>query len=312
MAVGASEQARPGEVPIGGQGREFKPLELSDRPRVLEYLRHFPPQISEHTFTNLYVWRYHGPVRLAEVGRALVFLELLSGERTVLGPPLGEVDPPALMELLRQAQVESCQRLPASVAQAWQQAGVHVEPDRDNWDYVYLRQDLAELKGRRYHRQKNLVNRCLASHDCKYTPITDECRDEVADMVDRWFAERQMDQSPGLAHEYWALREALEHFDELELQGGAVRIRRRIQAITVGERLNEDTAVVHFEKAMPGYDGLYQLINHWFCRYGITEFDFVNREQDLGIPGLRKAKESYHPHHMVEKYVALCDSRQPQ
>jgi hypothetical protein len=84
-----------------------------------------------------------------------------------------------------------------------------------------------------------------------------------------------------------------------------------MQAITIGERLNDSTAVVHFEKAMPGYDGLYQLINQWFCRYGLTEFEFVNREQDLGIPGLRKAKESYHPHHMVEKYVALCDRQEP-
>jgi len=291
--------------------REFRPLELSDRPRVTDYLRRFPPEVSEHTFTNLYVWRYHGPVRVAEAGQALVFLELLSGERTVLGPPLGEVDPKALMELLREAGVGSCQRLPKSVAEAWQQAGVRVEPDRENWDYVYLREDLAELKGRRYHRQKNLVNRCLAAHDCNYAPITEECLDEVSDMLDRWFAERQMDQSPGLAHEYWALREALEHFKELELRGGAVRIRRRMQAITIGERLNDNTAVVHFEKAMPGYDGLYQLINQWFCRYGLTEFEFVNREQDLGIPGLRKAKESYHPHHMVEKYVALCDRQEP-
>jgi len=290
---------------------EFKPLELSDKAEVMDYLRRFPPQISEHTFTNLYVWRYHGPVRLAQVGEALVFLELKSGERMAIGPPLGHVTPAALLDLLHGVGVSSCQRLPDKMADIWRQAGMRVIPDRDNFDYVYLRRDLADLAGRRYHRQKNLVNRCLAAHDCEYVPMGPDCLNEVADMVDRWFAERELDQTPGLPHEYWALRETLDHFAEFGLIGAAIMIRKRIEAFTIGERLNETTAVVHFEKAMGGHDGLYQLINQWFCQHGLAEFEFVNREQDLGIPGLRKAKESYHPHHMVEKYIAWCEGEQP-
>ena len=101
-----------------------------------------------------------------------------------------------------------------------------------------------------------------------------------------------------------ALREGLDHFEDFGLICGAVRVEGRIEAFSFGEALNENTAVVHFEKAMSGFPGLYQVINHWFCRYGLVEFEFVNREQDLGVPGLRQAKQSYHPHHMVEKFTA--------
>jgi hypothetical protein len=290
---------------------EAKPLELSDRPKVMDYLRRYPPLISEHTFTNLYVWRYHGPVRLVELGGALVFLELRAGERMAIGPPVGPMEPQKLLDVLHEVGVRSCQRLPEQAAELWRQAGLRVMLDRDNSDYVHLRRDLAELKGRRYHRQKNLVNRCLAAYECSYVPITEDCLDELAEMVDRWFAERELADAQGLAHEYWAVREALDHFSEFGLCGCAVRIRKRMQAFTIGERLNENTAVVHFEKAMPGYDGLYQLINKWFCERSLTEFEFVNREQDLGILGLRKAKESYSPHHMLDKYTAWCEGEAP-
>jgi hypothetical protein len=291
---------------------EFKPIGLSDRPNVMEYLRRFPPQISEHTFTNLYVWRYHRPLRLLELDGMLLFVDLRTGERQVLGPPCGEADPGEFLGFLREADVRSFQRLPGAAAESLRRAGLRVEPDPNSSDYVYLRQDLAELAGRRYHRKKNMVNRCLASYECEYCGVTEDTLGEVGDMIDRWFAEREMGQSLGLAEEYWAIRETLDRFAEFDLIGGAVRVSGRIEAVSIGEALNENTAVVHFEKAMGLYQGLYQLVNQWFCRHGLADFEFVNREQDLGIPGLRKAKESYLPHHMVDKYSAWWDEEGPR
>ena len=95
--------------------------------------------------------------------------------------------------------------------------------------------------------------------------------------------------------------ETLQNYREFPLTGGAIRIAGTIEAFAVGERLNPSTAVWHFEKAMPHFHGLGQLINQWFTRENLAEFTYVNREQDLGIPGLRKAKESYFPDHLVEK-----------
>jgi hypothetical protein len=123
-------------------------------------------------------------------------------------------------------------------------------------------------------------------------------------MQDRWCEARNCGEEPSLCAEYRAVRAAFRRFEDFGLLGGVVRVDGCVQAFAIGEALNRDTAVVHFEKAMTEYRGLYQLINQRFCISELDGFRFVNREQDLGIPGLRKAKESYHPHHMVDKYVA--------
>ena len=283
---------------------ESKPIELADLPLVADRLRRFPPQTSEQTFTNLYVWRYHRPIRLTEVGDALVLLELRGEEWSVLGPPVGDVDPAELVSALRDSGITTFGRLTSDVAESLRGAGLHVTADPDNSDYVYARSDLAELAGRKYHRKKNLVNRCLSAYECEYCEVTPDVLDEVQDMNERWGAARELEPSLGLAEEYWALREAFDHFEDFGLIGGAVRVAGQIEAFSLGEALNQTTAVVHFEKAMTEFQGLYQLMNQWFCKHGLARFEFVNREQDLGIPGLRQAKESYHPHHMVDKFVA--------
>jgi hypothetical protein len=276
---------------------------------VSEHLRRHPPRVSEQTFCNLYVWRYHRPVRWTEADGTLLFFESYGGERRVVGPPVGEADPAGLLEDLHALGVTSFRRIPRETADALAEAGLAVEADRDNFDYVCRRRDLAELSGRKYHRQQNLVNRCLSSYNCAYEELGRDNADEVAQMIDRWFEGRELEGSPGLAQEYWALRETLENCAAFELRGGAVRVDGRIEAFSLGGRLNEDTAVVHFEKAMTEFTGLYQVVNKWFCERGLADFEFVNREQDLGIPGLRKAKESYHPHHMVEKFTARWPER---
>jgi hypothetical protein len=100
-----------------------------------------------------------------------------------------------------------------------------------------------------------------------------------------------------------AVKTALDNYESLGVVGGTVYVEGKLEAFTLAERLNQDTAVIHFEKANPEIEGLYQVINQWFCQKELGNFKFVNREQDLGIMGLRKAKQSYHPHHMVEKHI---------
>jgi hypothetical protein len=108
---------------------------------------------------------------------------------------------------------------------------------------------------------------------------------------------------PGLEAENTAIRTAFENYHYLGVTGGVVYVDDKLEAFTLAEKLNRDTAVIHFEKANPEIEGLYQVINQWFCKEALSNFKFVNREQDLGIPGLRKAKGSYYPHHMVEKCI---------
>lgn len=293
---------------------DIRPLELSDLPVVKAYLQRHPPEISELTFTNLFVWRSARPMFLAELKDAIVFMtntpQENSEDKLIIGNPVGEVPPLAVANSL-DSQVVGFARIPHKTAEALREAGLHVERDRDNWDYVYPLADLVALSGRRYHKKRNLIKQCLAAYSCQYEAITPGLIAECFDMQDRWCKARECGREPGLCNEYVAIQEAFSLFEELQLIGGVVRVDGIIQAYALGEELQPAVAVCHFEKAMPGFRGLGQLINQWFAKYSLGEFEFVNREQDMGIPGLRQAKESYYPHHMVEKFNASFPHASP-
>ena len=285
----------------------IQPLELTDRPIVEDYLRRYPPEISELTFTNLFVWRHSRPVFFVEVEDSIVFVtntgENGNGEKFILGHPVGGASPSRLANALG-LDVAGFIRIPEDTANTLRDADLLIAPDRDNSDYVYRVTDLAELAGRHFHKKRNLVKQCLSAYTCQYEPMTPDLVGQCSDMQDRWCEARQCEHDPGLCSEYVAIRDMFEHFEDLQLVGGAIRVEGIIQAYAVGEELRPGTAVCHFEKAMPGFRGLGQLINQWFAKHSLRGFEFENREQDLGIPGLRQAKESYYPHHMVEKFNA--------
>ena len=290
-----------------GAGLQFEPLTFEHRELFDGFARRFPPQVSEHTFANLFVWLGKRPIFLARWQEALLVLMEEHGERSLLGPPLGDCDMDGLLAQMAESGIRGFSRIPASTARAVEAAGLQTAEDRDNADYVYLRSDLAELKGRPYHRQKNLVNKCVGAYDCQWVDLTPALLDEVADVQERWCADKDCKENPAICAENGAIRLALDHFDQLDMVGGAVRIAGRLEAYTLGGRLAPDTAVIHFEKAMNAFPGLYQVVNQWFCERALAGYEFVNREQDMGIPGLRKSKMSYRPHHMVTKYAAALE-----
>ncbi len=284
-----------------------RPLELSDRHIVEDYLQRYPPEISELTFTNLYVWRHSRPVFFAEIEDSIVFLTNTGAEgdagNFILGHPIGGASPLSVANALG-VEVAGLIRVPKNTASTLRDANLPVTADRNNSDYVYRVTDLAELAGRRFYKKRNLIKQCIAAHTCGYEALTPELIVECSDVQDRWCKVRKCGKDPGLCSEYIAIRNMFDHFETLQLIGGAIRVDGLIQAYAIGEELRPGTAVCHFEKAMPGLRGLGQLINQWFARYALRGFEFENREQDLGIPGLRQAKESYYPHHMVEKFNA--------
>jgi hypothetical protein len=283
----------------------IRPLELNDRLIVKDYLRRYPPEISELTFTNLYVWRDSRPIFLAEIEDSIVFVtktgEEGDGGNFILGHPVGGASPLSVVNALG-IEVTGLIRVPKNTADILSDTDLLVTTDRDNSDYLYRVTDLAELAGRRFHKKRNLVKQCLSAYRCEYEALTPELIVECSDMQDRWCKARNCGKDPGLCSEYMAIRNMFDHFEDLQVIGGAIRVDGIIHAYAIGEELSPGTAVCHFEKAMPGLRGLGQLINQWFARYALRGFEFENREQDLGIPGLRQAKESYYPHHMVEKF----------
>jgi hypothetical protein len=277
------------------------PLSLDDRLFVTEYLRRFPPETSELTFTNLYAWRRTRPIWIDTFRESLIFFAETKMGLVVLGNPVGPV---SLVDVFREygSQIRGADRFPKSkVPDLSLLADARVVEDRDNADYVYRREDLATLAGRNFTKKRNHINQCLAAYSCQYEIITPETVAECLSMQDRWCAARDCKTEPGLCGEYQAIEETLRHYQEFCLTGGAIRIEGSIEAFSLGEALNPSTAVCHFEKAMPQFPGLSQLINQWFARNNLSGFTYINREQDLGIPGLRRAKETYYPNYLVEK-----------
>ena len=279
------------------------PLTLADRSLVSEYLRRHPPVISEHTFTNLFIWQPSRPVFFSEVYDSLVFLVKAARQEDkyiLFGPPVGQAKIHDVLPAFN-GRVIGAVRIPDQAANDLADAGYVVDPDRDNADYVYRVKDLADLEGRRFAKKRNHIKQCLGNHSCEYLPLTSALVAEYESMQENWCRKRDCGRNPGLCNEANAIAEAFAHFDEFGLLGGAIRVDNTIQAYAMAEELSPGTAVWHFEKAMNHIQGLSQLINQWFSKYGLTGFDYVNREQDLGIPGMRQAKESYFPHHMVSK-----------
>lgn len=279
-------------------------LNESHRPLVTKYFSRFPPEISEQTFTNLFCWRKSRPIYIAELDDTLAFLVHSITEKKrnffLFGPPAGKLSLEQVYEELKGI-LAGAIRLPASIADPLANRGYDVQTDRDNWDYVYREKDLADLSGRKYAKKRNQIKKCLQQYDCRYEPITDRLIPECMSMQEQWCIARACNKDPGLCSEFQAIHEMFNNFQELSLIGGCIRVGGTIKAFAIGELLISGTAVIHFEKAMPEIFGLGQLINKWFALYGLSDFEFVNREQDLGIPGLRQAKKSYHPHHLVKK-----------
>ena len=221
-----------------------------------------------------------GPPPRADLCRQV--LEWLRDERGVADPAIERAD-----------------QLAAELAG---QPGFVVEPVRDHFDYVYRTNDLIGLAGGKYHAQRNHINSLARSYRYRYEPLREEYLSACLYLCARWCQIKKCDEDMSLLGEWEAIGAVLADYQALGLQGGVILIDDRVQAFSCGELLNKDTAVIHLEKADPELRGLYAVINQQFASEAWAGVAFINREQDLGEPGLRKAKLSYHPHRLVEKF----------
>jgi hypothetical protein len=288
---------------------DFKPIDIADKETFTTFLAADPPETSELTFTNLFMWRHrYRPCWRIWEDCLLVVLDPC--EETCFGlPPVGPGDKgQALDFLVDHLSAFVDQPLVKRVGKQFVERHVDssqylATPDPDNSDYVYLAEDLITLKGNRFHRKKNHLNKFLKSYDFTYRPLDAEIVALSLELQENWCEVRDCGENPSLLAEDMAVYEALKHYDALGFKGGAILIESRVEAFSLGEMLNPDTAVIHIEKANPDIPGLYAAINQTFCENAFAKATYVNREQDLGLEGLRKAKQSYNPHHMVEKYI---------
>lgn len=282
---------------------EAREVRLEDKPLFDEFFAKRQPEVSAYTFTNIFAWREPHSTGLSRAGDAILVHYGFDGRRHCL-EPLADDPAGVIRDVLGAFGSDAgFVRVSAAVAdQLKYDAGLTVEYDRDNADYLYLAADLIRLEGRRYDAKRNFINRLKSSHAYEYVRLNQQTALECHEFAQAWCEERVCQTVDGLRRELCAVWEMLTHFDALGLCGGAIRIDGSIVAFTLGEALNDQTLVCHVEKADSKIDGLYQLINNEFAIHEGAGFTYINREQDLGVPGLRKAKESYQPVRLVDAY----------
>lgn len=275
------------------------PLTLALRPELHDKLRILPDGVSEFTFANLYLFRKRHNYRLSLLpGELYVILGNDDGKPFFMLPfglPEAEVLARLFTDHLGMKCVTESQKLLLA------QLGYTVMEDRDNFDYLYLRSDLAELQGRKFHKKRNLIKAFISNHEYTAMPLLDEHIPAALEVLDTWREEL------GIEGDYVAAREALEHSWELQLCGGIYFVEDKPAGYTLGEELADSTSfVIHFEKAVTQYKGIYQFINQTFASILPDFYQTINREQDLGDDGLRQAKHSYKPCGYVRKYKAFA------
>lgn len=280
---------------------ERRPLTLSDKPLLDGLFARLQPQVSECTFAGLYLFRHPHDYHLTLVGNALVVLGRGYGGEPYFLPPLSGDIINATRTLLVRGEILYGADEPF-VNRYLTHGTVQVSEDRDNFDYLYQRQELAALPGNRYHKKKNRINYFTTRHSHTVELFGPAHRKGSRLLLNAWLASRKDEEQRTLVPETEATAEALELFEILNLQGVVVLVNGEVKGFALGERLNAETAVCHFEKADPFMEGLPQLVNREFSRLLFTDCHFINREQDLGESGLRAAKLSYHPAGFVRKY----------
>ena len=288
----------------------FKPIGIEDRDLIDSIFREYRPETSELNFTNMFIWRSHFGFEWSLYRDWLLVIGANSGNGVQALPPIGPPSRADVTRMLlgwmrdeRNIPAPAIDRADARLASELEgSGGFVVEPVRDHFDYAYLTEDLIALSGKAYRAKRKHLNYLLRSYAMLYEPITEAHVDACLGLAEDWRTLRRCEDNLNLLGEWNATREALSHLRRLQIKGGVILINGKVEAFTLGERLNEETAVVHIEKANTEIRGLYAAINQQFCEKQWSDTRFINREQDLGEPGLRKAKLFYNPDHLVEKY----------
>ena len=291
----------------------FKDITLDDRAWMEPIFRKANLYSEEFSFTFTYIWRNAFGFKVARYKDYMIIRWEGKNRPASYLFPVGEGDLSEVIDaLLAECERKECDlrfnvALPEQLHQLEELYGDRMEshPINDYWDYIYDAQSLITLAGKKLHAKRNHINRFKENNpDWSYEKITEENLPEVIDMCDEWFRLHD-EETKNLMDEAKAVQAAIKDYFALKLEGGAIRSGGRIIAFSMGDRLNDDTYLVHFEKAYADIQGAYAIINQEFVTHNCQEYQYINREDDSGEPGLRKAKESYRPAMMAQKHAVI-------
>ncbi len=293
----------------------FQELKIEDKNILDPYFQLSYHENSHLNFTNLFMWRKPYHIEWCIEDDILFFIAEYNEEKFALQPLctedkffmaidkirayFAEQNLPLVFSGLEEMAVEKLKEYPAGEFE--------FEDNRDDYDYVYNSADLIKLAGRKFHSKKNHLNSFRKNYpEAKYLSINNDIITLCKITINGWYKKRLAltPDDPFIKAERDAIIEVFNNFDALKLKGGAIFLVNKVMAFTFGEALNTDTAVIHVEKADPDVNGAYTAINQAFVENEWADMAYINREEDMGIEGLRKAKESYRPVKMIKKFTA--------
>lgn len=290
----------------------FKTIELQDKAWANKRLSESSFRSCDYSFGNNFIWRVPNNIRAADVNGFYCLLSGENGECAYMYPAGSGDVKPVIEALLADAEERGRRFIMRGVSQETVKlletlfpGKFTCESNRDYCDYIYSVEHMISLSGKKLHGKRNHIARFQDNPDWVYEDITAQNIDDCRAMNAEWCKLYHCTDDPSLNHEACAVKQAFDNFFALDLHGGLLRVDGRVVAYTMGEPLTADTYVMHIEKAFPEVQGAYPMINREFLVHNCKDYLYVNREEDLGDEGLRKAKTSYYPDILLEKFTAV-------
>lgn len=298
---------------------ELKDINIDDKEMFNRYLKRKCSKNSEFTFTNFYMWRKSYDMKYAIIDDMLCIMPQHAGGPRSATFPIGFIGEdgkerdvrPVIERLMRYFEETNQSPLLRLYDEQTVQKLIKAFPGRflitedvNYEDYVYDVQQLINLSGKKFHGKKNHVNKFKKTYDWEYQRMTPDNKEECIELFDAWSRNKEIYDEKGFEEELEAVHELINNWEKLDIVGGCIRVGGEMVAFSFGEPLCKDMAVIHLEHANTDYQGSFAIMNQQFLEHEWSEYRYVNREEDMGIEGLRKAKQSYRPVMMVKKYVA--------
>lgn len=281
----------------------FKKLELEDKPLLDSFFKNSTNNNAEKNFSNLFMWRHTYKYEYALIDECLCIKGKTRGDKkTFYHFPYGSCEKEVILSILEKAlDTEDLNFIIKPLLPQMKEClenytnSFEIIEDRDSFDYIYTSQKLIELKSSKLRTKRHWVEKFKGNYDYSYEEINKDNIDEAKSFTLNLIKDKD---------EFIAMAEMFDNFFDLNIKGCIVRVDSEIVGVSTGEELTEDTVLIHCERASKDYEGIYNFLNQEFVKRQWADFKYINREEDMGLEGLRKAKLSYRPDELLVKYVA--------
>ncbi|MGL4646787.1 MAG: DUF2156 domain-containing protein [Cetobacterium sp.] len=279
---------------------DWKKLTIDSREELQKFLKN-KFETSDMNFTNLFLWSFSENIQYTVENEILYIKGFYEGNEYYFSPVSKDDNKDKMIDAVKKIKEKNGKILfIPEIYKEFLKEDFIVTEERDSFDYIYLQEDLAELKGRKFSSKKNKINKFKKTYNFTYEKISRENIEDIRIFQRKWTENRKEDTI--ILSETMGIEELLNNYEILELRGGVIKVDGKIVAYAIGEKLTENMGVIHIEKGIFDYQGSYQMINMYVAKEEFSDVKLMNREDDFGSLGLREAKLSYQPIEFIKKY----------